>query len=265
MILDPSKGILQKINYAKILKPIYYGSLVRNSFAFLCENQIIKHEYERIMGGLFAGRIAYLPLVTQYVGTTTSKEEARQRLNLPKSKITLLSFGSFHSGKDLKVIAHALQSLTNVYLLLAGKASYWRIDYIRSIKKEVIVRNYYIPEDEKRLYFSAADAIVLSYFKSFLERKTAGMLWEGCKFGIPIIASDGGQLGKLVKRYELGLLFEPEDALSLRKAIFRFLRLSEDELKRFKRNCKKFSNDFSAEKWSIRCERIYNYISSNNV
>ena len=265
MILDPSKGILQKINYAKLWRPIYRHSLLRNRFVFLCENMLAKGEYEKCMDGLFAKRVIYLPHGTQYVGRVFPKEEARQLLGLPKNKTILLCFGSFHSGKDLRVVAHALKELPDVYLVLAGKAALSTIDEVKAIKKHLIARNYYIPQEEKPLYFSAADAVVLSYRKTFLNQRTAGMLWEACKFGTTIIASDGGQLGELTTLFQVGLLFEPENAPSLRKTILRFLNLKEEELRILKRNCKIFCTEFSMERWSKRCQRIFNYVSSGAI
>lgn len=262
---SPSAGILQKINYAKLWRPIYRHSLLRNRFVFLCENMLAKGEYEKCMDGLFAKRVIYLPHGTQYVGRVFPKEEARQLLGLPKNKTILLSFGSFHSGKDLRVVAHALKGLPDVYLVLAGKSSLSTIDEVKAIKKHLIARNYYIPEEEKSLYFSAADAVVLSYRKTFLNQRTAGMLWETCKFGTTIIASDGGQLGELTTLFQVGLLFEPENAPSLRKTILRFLNLKEEELRILKRNCKRFCTEFSMERWSKRCQRIFNYVSSGAI
>jgi len=260
MTVDPSKGILQKVDYAKMWQPIYRRSLLRNRFVFLCENEIIKREYERVMDGLFCKRVIYVPLATQYVGNAFHKEEARQLLRLPKNKALLLSFGSLHSGKDLKVIAYASQDLPDVYLVIAGKASSSTIDEVKSINKHLIVRNYYIPEEEKPLYYAAADAVILSYHKTFLERRSGAMLWDACKFGATIIASDGGQLGELTRSFQLGLTFEPENALSLRNAIVRCLNLKREGLRILKRNCKTFCINFSTERWSERCKRIYEYL-----
>jgi glycosyltransferase involved in cell wall biosynthesis len=260
VFMDPNSGVLQKINYAKIWLPIYRRSLSRNRLLFLCENDLIKQELEKIMPDLFAKKVIHLPLPANYVGSTLPKAEARQHLMLPKNKAILLSFGSHHSGKNPEVVVRASRDLPDVYLLLAGKIPPNVTNRVKSIKNHLIIKNYYIPEKEKQLYFCASDAIVLSYNKTFLKRNPAAMLWDACKFGIPIIASDGGQLGKLVRLFQLGLLFEPENELSLRKAILCFLSLEPKKLKTLKKNCERFCTEFSTQKWSEQIKRIYDYL-----
>lgn len=251
LVLDPSMGIIRKINYNKLWKPFYYCSLVKNRFVYLCLTESLKLEYEKLMNGLFANRVIYLPPFTECVENTFPKEKARECLGLPKDKIMLLAFGSFHLGKNTSIIVRALQDLPNVYLVLAG--SFEReVDIERSSRAHLIIRNYYIPEEEKLLYFSAADAVVLSYRRNFLKTACPSMLWEACKLGKPVIASDGGQLGELVKAFQLGLLFETENEFSLRKAILRFLNLGQNELKVLNTNCKRFCSEFSSKKWCKR-------------
>jgi glycosyltransferase involved in cell wall biosynthesis len=257
VFFDPRKG-LGKIDYAKFWRPIYNRSLRRNNFVFLCENEEITKEYKKILDGLLDKKTIYFPLATQFVGNTLSKEDARCRLGLPANKTLLLCFGSLHSGKNLTVVASATRDLPNTYVVFAGKAPSNLIQQLRSINKNIIVRDCYISEEEKPLYYSAADAVIISYNKSFLEKRSGAMLWDACKFASTVIASDGGQIGTLVKNFKVGLTFETENTLSLRNAVIQCQRLNQQDIQSIRANCRKFCNNFSTENWGKRYATVCN-------
>jgi glycosyltransferase involved in cell wall biosynthesis len=249
LIFDPGSA-LGKIDYSSLWFPIYRRSLNRNCFVFLCENEKIKKAYEGVINGLFNRKTIYFPLSTRYVGNTYTKEEARLRLKLPVGKILFLCFGSQHSGKDLMVVASACRDLANVEIVIAGKGSADTIYHLKLANNTIIIRDYYVPEHEKPLYYAAADAVIISYHKSFLERRSGALLWDACKFGAMVIASDGGQIGELVKSFQVGLVFETENPVSLRNAIVHFFNLRQEDINIYKENCKEFCASFSMESWS---------------
>ena len=73
----------------------------------------------------------------------------------------------------------------------------------------------------------------------------------------PVIASDNIQLRKLVEEYQLGIVFEGGNVISLDKAISSFIMLSDSQILSIKHNCEKFTKSFSQENWIEKCERIY--------
>jgi glycosyltransferase involved in cell wall biosynthesis len=119
--------------------------------------------------------------------------------------------------------------------------------YKEVLSDKIIVRDYYIPEVDKKYYFCAADAVVLSYVRNFTQ--SASLLWEACRFGTPVVASDCGELGNLVRAFDIGLLFEPQNVNSLQKAIIDFTNLSSNRKREMVENCKKFVTSYSNEKW----------------
>jgi len=123
------------------------------------------------------------------------------------------------------------------------------------MQDKTIIRESYIPEEEKPYYFFAADAIILSYTRQFLS--ATSLLWQACRFGTPVIASDNGQLKELVEAFQPGLLFTAQDADSLRQAIIHFINLDPEEIQALKDNCHRFSHEFSMEKWARTCLEIY--------
>jgi glycosyltransferase involved in cell wall biosynthesis len=179
-----------------------------------------------------------------------------------------LSFGFLHAGKDVETIFRALKDVSGAYLLHGGDQMF-RLhlpDSINLVDKydmqdRTIVNDHYIPEEEKPYYFFAADAIILSYTRQFLS--TTSLLWQACRFGTPVIASDNGQLKELVETYQPGLLFSAQNSDSLRESIMRFINLKPEEVEALKDNCHRFASEFSLDSWARKCLEIYDRLMDN--
>ena len=176
-----------------------------------------------------------------------SREYARECLSLPLGKRIFLSFGNNHPGKDFKVVFQALKNLSEDNIILfVGKLGPSGIEHdpqglahMYDYCASTIIKDTFVPEEEKMLYFTAADAVILSYKKDFIQ--SASIINDAAKSGTPVIASDVGQLGEFVRSYHLGVTFAPEDADSLRQAIMFFLALPDKEKQVIKENFAKFA------------------------
>jgi glycosyltransferase involved in cell wall biosynthesis len=250
-----------KVLNNRMWKPLYKLSMKRNSFFFAVQNDTAQLDYSNYMGGVFNGRVECLPVGISETTKIVSKEKARKFLGLPLDKPLLLAFGAYHSGKDLITIFRALKDLPEIYFVHAGSQAFGLgVDFEEVARKYIdadrmSIRNYYVPEAEKPCYFFAADAVILSYTRQFLS--TSSLLWEACRFGTPVIASDNGQLKELMMAFQPGLLFSAQDADSLRDAIVRFINLKPAEIKVLKNNSHRFASEFSMETWAKRCLKIY--------
>jgi glycosyltransferase involved in cell wall biosynthesis len=244
-------NFLHKIINARLWRSIYQASISRNHFLFLTLNEQTKNAYENYHRGVFRGRIKCVPLGAEKSESRILKEEARDRIKLSEINHLILSFGVIHSGKDLKVVLEAIKNIPDLIFMQAGKILPWQVPDLESYKEvlsdKIIVRDYYIPEVDKKYYFCAADAVVLSYVRNFTQ--SASLLWEACRFGTPVVASDCGELGNLVRAFDIGLLFEPQNVNSLQKAIIDFTNLSSNRKREMVENCKKFVTSYSNEKW----------------
>jgi len=253
--------IFLRIVNSGLWKPVYRRSLARNHFLFLTQDESTKRNFELYAQGIFSGKVFCLPLGVDKVEKIISKEEARRYLGLPQDKSVFLSFGFLHAGKDLETVFRALKEVPDAFLIRAGDPGFnpglnsANLTHRYGILDRIIIKDCYIPEEEKPYYFFAADAIILSYTKQF--GSTVSLLWEACRFGTPVIASNNSQLRQLVEAFQLGLLFTVQDADSLRKAIMRFTNLKPEEIERLKENCLRFTSEFSLEKWAQRCLEIY--------
>jgi glycosyltransferase involved in cell wall biosynthesis len=248
-------------------RPVYRKSLSKNRFLFLTQNKAMQRNFESYMDGLLEGKVLCLSLGVNGSGRVISREESRRHFGLPLDKPVFLSFGFLHGGKDMETIFKALKDIPDAFLLHGGDQMFKMhlldsadLAHIYNMEGRAIINTYYIPEEEKPYYFLAADAIILSYTRQFLG--TASLLWQACRFGTPVIASDNGQLKVLVKRFQSGLLFRAQDADSLHEVIVRFLKLRPTEIRSLKRNCLKFADEFSMDKWAQNCLEIYDKILS---
>ena len=258
--------LFYKLVNAPMWKPIYRRSLAKNQFIFHCQNKYIKEYFEtNFLDGILSGRVSVVPIGVEQTASNVPQKEARRFLGLPEDKVILLHFGSLHSGKDIETVLAAIRDVPDVLLIHAGAIDVRLFLMTRQtlmdsvqhygLQNRVIIKDYFIPEAEKQYYFGAADATILSYKRDSLQ--TASLLWEAAKFSSPTIASDVGELGELVKRHKVGLVFEAEDATSLKHALSHFLSLSQSEKETMRSNCEKFCDEFSLEAWAEKCIGIF--------
>ncbi len=160
--------------------------------------------------------------------TELRRSEARDRLRIGREDRVLLFFGQIAPYKGLEYALAALQLLAeedpHLKLLVAGKVkqgceSYWEnikqsleCDHTR---RRVLQRIEHIPDADIEVYFKAADALVLPYTNIF----QSGVPFLGFSFGLPVIATDVGELREDVIEGKTGLLCRPRDPDDLARAI----------------------------------------------
>ena len=250
----------------------YHKSLMRNRYAYACQNHYLYDYYSRtFLNGILDGKIHILPPVvskTRKVAKQLSMSDAKSHFGISPNQNVLLSFGALHAGKDLGTILRALVGLENVTLLHAGRTNTRLLTSFNELKREYASPKFryhddYIDEESKATYFAAASALILSYVKEF--DATSSMLWEACRFRVPVIASDNRQLSELVSKYDVGLTFCSQNSDSLRQTVMKFLSLSPDRVAEMRRNCDKFCEDFSSESWARTCIQIYSHLRDDAI
>ena len=226
--------------------------LTRTRILFLCHN-VIPHE-QNVVDRLLLG-IAFSPLVDCYIVhsgedernlltfvknrpvrrtfhptydvftmTRTPPEEARKNLGL-KGKI-ILFFGYIRSYKGLPNLLKALPLVleeVDATLLIVGecyedRSIYDRLIEAQSIGDRVVFLDRYVPNEEVGLYFSAADVVVLPY----REATQSGIIQIAFGFGVPVITTDVGGLGEVVRHGKTGFVVPPDDPRALADAVTRF-------------------------------------------
>lgn len=252
---------------SKLWKPIYRQSMARNHFTFPIPGQLVKQIYDSYLQGIFSDKTIYITPGVSGMPGAASKQDARRRLGLPQRRPLFLSFGVSHPGKDFETALRAVKDIPNIFLVQAGTHSFSVGQNPTALAQDyagvggLITRDYYIPEEEKPYYFFAADAVILSYTRQFLS--ATSLLLETCLYNTPVIASDNGEQGEIVKAFQLGLLFKAQDAGSLREAIIQFINLKTEEIELLRENCRRFSEGFSIDKMARELLGVFKHMLSS--
>ncbi len=166
------------------------------------------------------------PVYTMF-GPPVDKAEAKKALGISAENV-LLFFGYVRKYKGLAVLLGALARASesiDVHLLVAGEfyddeRKYRSLIQELGIESRVTVDPDYLPNERVKVYFGAADAVVLPY----LSATQSGIAQIAYNFGKPVIATNVGGLGEVVHDGTTGLLVPPDDVPALADAIVRFYR-----------------------------------------
>lgn len=163
------------------------------------------------------------------------KMKSRRKLCIPEDKVIFLFFGQIKKVKGVDVLLNALVKLRtqypNAYVVIAG--SVWKTDFTECEK--IIDREdltdclkldiRYIPDDEIKYFYSAADVCVLPYTDVY----QSGVIQLAFGYKKAVVASDLPAFTQFVKEGETGFIAKAGDAESLTCAMERAI-LSGDKL-----------------------------------
>ncbi|MDR0872630.1 MAG: glycosyltransferase [Prevotellaceae bacterium] len=186
-------------------------------------------------------------------GEKLSREEALQYLKLDSQTRYMLFFGFIRHYKGLDLLMEAFADkrfrAMNVKLIVAGEF-YSNEPFYRNLEKklglqnDIIWANDFIPDNEVRYYFSAADIVVQPY-KSATQ---SGVTQIAYHFEKPMLVTNIGGLAEIVPDGKVGYVVEPLD------------RPIADALVDFLKNERNFSENIKAEKekysWQRMTEKI---------
>ena len=185
-------------------------------FASACDAFVVMSRAVEAEMKTFSNRpTAYIPHpIYDTYGEKVSREAALAYLKLPTDTRYVLFFGFIRPYKGLDLLLEAFNTegvkKLNVKLIVAGEF-YGDQDFYRNlivsqgIENQVIVKSDFIPSEEVRYYFGAADLVVQPY-------KTAtqsGISQIAYHFEKPMIVTDVGGLPEIVPHGEAGYVVEP--------------------------------------------------------
>ncbi len=153
-----------------------------------------------------AGRVTVVPMGIHTVasGQNFSRQQARERLELPAESPVILAFGNIRPYKGLDVLLRALRRVVDAgqeaTLLVAGQPwdSFERYQHLideLDLAAHVRLRLEYLPESEVEACFAAADLAVFPY--THFDAQSAAATLALCA-GVPLVVSDVGGLPELV-------------------------------------------------------------------
>jgi glycosyltransferase involved in cell wall biosynthesis len=138
-----------------------------------------------------------------------------EQLPAPKGR-TLLFFGLIREYKGLDVLLEALPEIPDAQLVVAGDP----LDPVPpSADPRVEWHLRFIQPDEIRGLMSRAAAVVLPY----KELDSSGVLATAIGYGRPVVVTDVGSLGEIVRDFKAGEVVPVDDPIALAEACERLL------------------------------------------
>lgn len=131
--------------------------------------------------------------------------------------LRLLFAAQLERHKGIEEILEAVRLLEEpVELHIAGTGTFQKLVEDRCKNNRRMVYHGYVSLSDLERLFSIVDALIAP---SRCFENSPTIIYESLKCGVPVIASDVGGIGELVKDGENGLLVEPGDARVLAEAI----------------------------------------------
>ena len=199
-------------------------------------------------------------------GERVERSEACVRLGLDPANRYVLFFGLIRDYKGLDLLLDAWAQLRRAgrtegrRLIVAGEFYTAREPYLNRIadnglQDEVLLHDRFIPDDDVKYYFSAADFVVQPY-------KTAtqsGVTQIAYQFCVPMVVTKVGGLAEIVPDGRVGYVCEPSPE-GVAGAIERMYE--GDTLQRFRENCVEERRRFSWEEMCSRITELYGLVAS---
>ena len=183
--------------------------------------------------------------VYENFGAPLPKAGARKSLGISAKKV-ILYFGFVRKYKGLMVLIEAMKDLKDVYLLAVGEFYDDEPGYRKKVRELGLSSRVqfvadYVPNERVKLYFSAADAVVLPY----LSATQSGIVQIAYNFNKPVIATDVGGLSEVVIDGKTGFIVPPNNPKELALAVRKFYDEKKEDVftKNVKEEKKKYSWD----------------------
>ena len=192
-------------------------------------------------------------------GEKINKETARRKLGIETDEKIMLFFGFIRKYKGLDILLDALAILkkeniaTPFKVLIAGEFYEDRKPFDEQVAKlgledMLILRTDFIPDNEVRNFFCAADVVIQPYRNA----TQSGVTPLAYHFEIPMIVTNVGGLPALVPDDIVGLVAEP-NAVAIAKKIKEFFTKDEQV----------FINNIKEEKKKFSWEKLVNAITNS--
>jgi glycosyltransferase involved in cell wall biosynthesis len=214
-------------------------------------HDLARHPGDRDLtwGSEYTRRISYGRSQQLIVHTQTMRQELIQTFHRPQQQVqvvphgqlgglyqrwadetverdpyTLLFFGRIWQYKGLKYLVEAMEQVVQIIpqakVIVAGRGDDLNQYFANGIDpRHYEIRNDFIPQEAVAGLFQRSAAVVLPY----IEASQSGVAAIAYGTGTPVIASDIGGLGELVRHGEDGLLVPPANATALAAAIVQLL------------------------------------------
>lgn len=224
----------------------------------LHENRLIRKVYnlfyEYTDGIIHLGQYSLNKFRENYVGTleniehviinhgnylnlknNTSKQTARNILNISENRFVFLCFGKFRVKEERSIVIKAFKK-TNIesktLLSTTWNFGYGKENMFSKIKRFILnlssnykLFNAYISEDNIQTYMNAADVLIVPRINSL----NSGLVYLGLSFGKIIIGPTTGNITEIMEETN-NLKFVPNDVGSLSSAMKKAFALKDTDI-----------------------------------
>lgn len=181
--------------------------------ALFCLDPFAVQEIKQLRSSV---KVVALPDPVEIIPVTQAQvTQLKQHLEIELHRSVFLLFGALTGRKGIYEVLDAVSLLAptlsqQLCLVLAGQANDQersQIDsrveaLLRSSSVQIISCPQYIPESEVPVYFQMANVVLATYQHHV---GMSGILLHAAAAGKPVLSSDYGLMGELVRRYRLGL------------------------------------------------------------
>jgi glycosyltransferase involved in cell wall biosynthesis len=181
-----------------------------------CLDQFAVKHFERSQT---KGKVIYLPDPVQLQNPSSlSLPLLREQLGIQPNRQIFLLFGALNGRKGIYQLLEAISQLPDdlcqrICLVLVGEANALEQRQIEAKVLSVcqtrpvqVVEHYkFVPESDVSSYFQLADIVLAPYQQHV---GMSGILLLAAAAGKPVLSSDYGLMGEIVRRYHLGLVVD---------------------------------------------------------
>lgn len=204
---------IQRVKERMVLNRIFQHQQLQNLFCLdpLAVKSLRQFSRQKV--------ITHLPDPVQLDGCSSfTVEQLKKRLGIQPNRQIFLLFGALDSRKGIDQLLEALRLVPRplcekLCLILAGGTHareqariHDRVAQVAQIQPVQIIEDYrFIPEAEVSAYFQLADVVLAPYQRHV---GMSGILLLAAAAGKPVLSSDYGLMGELVRRYRLGITID---------------------------------------------------------
>ncbi|MCZ6777237.1 MAG: glycosyltransferase [Ignavibacteria bacterium] len=232
--------------------------LFRHADYFIVQSDTVEKDLKAIRPKARYKKVPH-PVYNMF-GRAIDKQEARSILGLRAAGVVLF-FGYIRAYKGLHVLLDAASKFIrtlDIHTLVVGEFYDHEEKYRKQIRglgldRHVTINADYVPNEKVGIYFSAADVVVLPYISA----TQSGIAQIAYNFDKPVIATDVGGLGEVVRDNITGFLVPPNDPDALADGILRFF--AEKKEAAFIANVQKEKQKYTWEAMEAAIEQLVAY------
>jgi glycosyltransferase involved in cell wall biosynthesis len=203
---------------------LFTGLVLKRTDSYIVQSESVEEDLHRLAPGARYRRVPH-PIYVQYA-SDQSREEARTALDIEGD--LLLFFGFVRRYKGLDTLIEAMPQILktrDATLIVAGEfyepAEPYRARVAQlGLTDRVRFVDRYLPDEEVRVLFAAADVCVLPYHSA----TQSGVIQVAYAADCPVITTRVGGLPEFVTEGESGLMVPPGDPGAVADAVERFYR-----------------------------------------